>query len=102
MSKPPKLQLAGAVPNGPIRLKGVAPHCPQRRSCHAVCFKEEWNKEDPLSKEGQRRCQGTKYDHEGQKTSTRYLQKENPIVCYSIDKAEEDKKGKLFLLSLWT
>lgn len=45
---------------------------------------------------------GTKYDHEGQKTSTRHLQKENPIVCYSVDKAEEDKKGKLFLLSLWT
>ena len=30
MSKPPKMLLAGVVPNWPIRLKGVAPHCPER------------------------------------------------------------------------
>lgn len=45
---------------------------------------------------------GTKYDHEGQKTSTRDLQKENPIVCHSIDEAKENKKSKPFLLWLWT
>ncbi|CAI9181235.1 unnamed protein product [Rangifer tarandus platyrhynchus] len=47
-------------------------------------------------------CGRTKYDHEGQKTSTRDLQKENPIVCHSIDEAEENKKSKPFLLWLWT
>ncbi|CAI9181247.1 unnamed protein product [Rangifer tarandus platyrhynchus] len=47
-------------------------------------------------------CGGTKYDHEGQKTSTRDLQKENPIVCHSIDEAKENKKSKPFLLWLWT
>ncbi|CAI9181250.1 unnamed protein product [Rangifer tarandus platyrhynchus] len=41
-------------------------------------------------------CGRTKYDHEGQKTSTRDLQKENPIVCHSIDEAKENKKSKPF------
>ncbi|CAI9181251.1 unnamed protein product [Rangifer tarandus platyrhynchus] len=47
-------------------------------------------------------CGRTKYDHEGQKTSTRDLQKENPIVCHSIDEAKENKKSKPILLWLWT
>ncbi|CAI9181248.1 unnamed protein product [Rangifer tarandus platyrhynchus] len=47
-------------------------------------------------------CGRTKYDHEGQKTSTRGLQKENPIVCHSIDEAKENKKSKPFLLWLWS
>ena len=40
-----------------------------------------------------------KYDHEGQKTSTRNPEKENPIICHSI-KEGENKKTNLFLLSL--
>ena len=40
--------------------------------------------------------QGTKYDHEGQKTSKRNLEKENPIVRHSVEEGEEHKRTKLF------
>ncbi|KAG5193883.1 hypothetical protein JEQ12_020244 [Ovis aries] len=39
---------------------------------------------------------GTKYDHEGQKTSKRNLEKENPIVRHSVEEGEENKRTKLF------
>ncbi|KAG5193888.1 hypothetical protein JEQ12_020249 [Ovis aries] len=96
-----------------------------KKSCNAVCFKDERKKEDPLSTEIQRQCEGTKndhevqktstrnpekenliichsveegtkYDHEGQKTSKRNLEKENPIVRHSVEEGEEHKRTKLF------
>ncbi|KAG5193948.1 hypothetical protein JEQ12_020309 [Ovis aries] len=73
-----------------------------KKSCNAVCFRDERKKEDPLSTEIQRQCEGTKYDHEGQKTSTRNLEKENPIICHSIKEGEENKETKLFFLFLCT
>ncbi|XDA90631.1 hypothetical protein R6Z07F_020235 [Ovis aries] len=39
---------------------------------------------------------GTKYDHEGQKTSKRNLEKENPIARHSVEEGEEHKRTKLF------
>ena len=36
------------------------------------------------------------YDHEGQKTYKRNLEKENPIICHSVEEGEENKKIKLF------
>ena len=67
-----------------------------KKSCNAVCFKDERKKEDPLSTEIQRQCEGTKYDCEGQKTSQRNLEKENPIVRHSVEEGEENKRTKLF------
>nr|XP_025131722.1 melanoma-associated antigen 1-like [Bubalus bubalis] len=32
---------------------------------------------------------GTEYDDEGQKTSKRNLEKENPIICHSVDEAQK-------------
>ena len=46
--------------------------------------------------------QGTKYDHEGQKTSKRNLEKENPIICHAVEEGEDNKKTKLFFLFLCT
>ncbi|XP_070147309.1 spermatid nuclear transition protein 3-like [Ovis canadensis] len=43
-----------------------------------------------------RSCARTKYDHEGQKTSKRNLEKENPIVRHSVEEGEENKRTKLF------
>ncbi|KAI4554634.1 hypothetical protein MJG53_019933 [Ovis ammon polii x Ovis aries] len=43
--------------------------------------------------------EGTKYDHEGQKTSKRNLEKENPIARHSVEEGEEHKRTKLFLRS---
>ncbi|XDA90630.1 hypothetical protein R6Z07F_020234 [Ovis aries] len=40
--------------------------------------------------------EGTKYDHEGQKTSKRNLEKENPIARHSVEEGEEHKRTKLF------
>ncbi|KAI4554635.1 hypothetical protein MJG53_019934 [Ovis ammon polii x Ovis aries] len=40
--------------------------------------------------------EGTKCDHEGQKTSKRNLEKENPIECHSVEEGEENKRTKLF------
>jgi len=34
--------------------------------------------------------QGTEYNHEGQKTSKRNLEKENPIICHSVEEGEEN------------
>ena len=42
------------------------------------------------------------YDHESQKTSKRNLEKENPIICHSVEEGEENKKTKLFFLFLCT
>ena len=36
------------------------------------------------------------YDHEGQKTYKRNLEKENPIICHSVEEGEEKNKTKLF------
>ena len=36
------------------------------------------------------------YDLEGQKTSKRNLEKENPIICHSVKEGKENKKTKLF------
>ena len=36
------------------------------------------------------------YDHEGQKTYKRNLEKENPIIHHSVEEGEENKKIKLF------
>ena len=36
------------------------------------------------------------YDNEGQKTSKRNLEKENPIICHSVEEGKENKKTKLF------
>ena len=36
------------------------------------------------------------YDLEGQKTSKRNLEKENPIICHSVEDGEGNKKTKLF------
>ena len=46
--------------------------------------------------------QGMEYDHEGQKTSTRNLEKENPITCHSVEEGEENKNTKLFFPFLCT
>ncbi|XDB66611.1 hypothetical protein ABFV05_020227 [Capra hircus] len=67
-----------------------------KKSCSAVCFEDERKKEDPLATEIQRQCEGTKYDREGQKTSQRNLEKENPIVRHSVEEGEENKRTKLF------
>ena len=40
--------------------------------------------------------QGMEYDHEGQKNYKRNLEKENPIICHSVEEGEENKKIKLF------
>ena len=39
---------------------------------------------------------GTKYDHEGQKTSSRNLEKENPTICHSVEEGEETRKPNCF------
>ncbi|KAG5193882.1 hypothetical protein JEQ12_020243 [Ovis aries] len=67
-----------------------------KKSCNAVCFKDERKKEDPLSMEIQRQCEGTKNDHEVQKTSTRNPEKENLIIFHSVEEGEENKKAKVF------
>ena len=36
------------------------------------------------------------YDDEGQKTSKRNLEKENPIICHSVKEGKENKKTKQF------
>ena len=41
-----------------------------------------------------------KDDHEVQKASTRNPEKENPIICHSIEEGEENKKAKVFFLFL--
>ncbi|XDA90639.1 hypothetical protein R6Z07F_020244 [Ovis aries] len=56
-----------------------------KKSCNVVCFKDERKKEDPLLMEIQRQCEGTKDDHEVQKTSTRNPEKEYAIICHSIE-----------------
>ena len=132
-----------------------------KKSCNAVCFKDERKKEDPLLMEIQRQCEGkmipstlpmlfvdfaaqvlytalawhksphqptslfheislpiqflcsflktsnlplplqcTKSDHEVQKTSTRNTEKENLIICHSVEEGEENKKAKVFFLFL--
>ncbi|KAM7225331.1 hypothetical protein CapIbe_023308 [Capra ibex] len=71
-----------------------------KKSCNAVCFKDERKKEDPLSMEIQRQCEGTKDDHEVQKTSTRNPEKEYPIICHSIEEGEENKKAKVIFMFL--
>ncbi|DAA13248.1 TPA: hypothetical protein BOS_25403 [Bos taurus] len=71
-----------------------------KKSCNAVCFNDERKKEDPLSTEIQRQYEGTEDDHEVQKTSTKNLEKENPIICHSIEEGEENKKAKVFSLFL--
>ena len=40
------------------------------------------------------------YDHEGQKTYKRNLEKENPIICHSVEEGVENKKIKLFFFSV--
>ncbi|XDA90635.1 hypothetical protein R6Z07F_020239 [Ovis aries] len=67
-----------------------------KKSCSAVCFEDERKKEDPLATELQRQREGTKYDHEGQKTSERNLEKENPVIRHSVEEGEENKRTKLF------
>ncbi|OWJ99284.1 hypothetical protein Celaphus_00009624 [Cervus elaphus hippelaphus] len=71
-----------------------------KKSCNAVYFKDKRKKEKPLSTEIQRQCEGTKDDHESQKTSTRKLEKENPIIWPSIEEGEKNKKTKLIFLFL--
>ena len=46
--------------------------------------------------------QGMEYDHEGQKTSKRNLEKDYLIICHSVEEGEENKKTKLFFLFLCT
>ena len=46
--------------------------------------------------------QGMEYDHEGQKTSKRNLEKDYLIICHSVEVGEENKKTKLFFLFLCT
>ena len=40
------------------------------------------------------------YDIEGQKTSKRNLEKENPIICHSVEEGKENKKSKLFSIAM--
>ncbi|KAG5193885.1 hypothetical protein JEQ12_020246 [Ovis aries] len=61
-----------------------------KKSCNAVCFKDERKKEDPLLMEIQRQCEGTKNDHEVQKTSTRNPEKENLIICHSVEEGNQE------------
>ena len=42
----------------------------------------------------------TEYDHESQKISKRNLEKENPIICHSVEEGEGNNKNKLFFLFL--
>ena len=42
------------------------------------------------------------YDLEGQKTSKRNLEKENLIICHSVEEGKENKKTKMFFLLLCT
>ena len=127
-----------------------------------VCFKDEREKEDPLSTEIQRQCegkmtpstlpmlfvdfaaqvlyttlswhksphqptslfheislptqmlylflktntlllsQGMEYDHEGQRTSKRNIEKDYLIICHSVEEGKENKKTKVFFLFLCT
>ena len=46
--------------------------------------------------------QGMVYDHKRRKTYKRNLEKENPIICHSVEEGEENKKTKLFFLFLCT
>ena len=40
--------------------------------------------------------QGMEYDHEGQKTSKRNLEKDYLIICHSVEEGKENKKTKVF------
>ena len=42
----------------------------------------------------------TKYDHESQKISKRNVEKENLIICHSVEEGEGNNKNKLFFLFL--
>uniref|UniRef100_A0ABI0P563 Uncharacterized protein n=1 Tax=Bos taurus TaxID=9913 RepID=A0ABI0P563_BOVIN len=70
-----------------------------KKSSNAVCFKGERTKEDPLSTEIQRQCEGTEYDHEGQKTSKRNLEKEIRSYATQSKKVKKTRKPNCFFCS---
>ncbi|XP_045020399.1 spermatid nuclear transition protein 3-like [Bubalus bubalis] len=70
-----------------------------KKSYNAVCFNDERTKEDPLSTEIPRPCEGTEYDHEGQKTSKCNLETENRIICHQSKKVKETRKPNCFFCS---